>query len=290
MSNPARNPGPDTEAHPTVTVRVDALSLAYGARTVLADVSFALRAGQATSLIGPNGSGKSTLLDAIAGLHRPATGTVTVLGGDIAAVRRRVAYVLQATTTGEHLPVTAREVVAMGRYAARGALRRFTAEDRRLVDEALDRLALGPLARRHLSELSGGQRQRVFVAQGLVQQADVLLLDEPLAGLDVASQQQILAVVAEERDRGRTVVTSTHDLSEAAGADNLLLLAGRLVAHGPPAEVLTADNLAAAYGGAVLQLDGRTLMVDDGVHHHGGPAPVDHGHAHDHRYDERHSH
>jgi ABC-type Mn2+/Zn2+ transport system ATPase subunit len=190
-----------------------------------------------------------------------------------------VAYVLQATTTGEHLPVTAREVVAMGRYAERGAFRRLTAEDRRLVDEALDRLDLRPLARRHLHELSGGQRQRVFVAQGLVQQADVLLLDEPLAGLDLASQQQILAVIAEERDRGRTVVTSTHDLSEAAGADNLLLLAGRLVAAGPPDQVLTAEHLAAAYGGAVLHLDGGALMVDDGAHHHHHP-PDHQPHSH----------
>jgi len=268
MSTPARNLPSEIAGHAATTVRADAVTLAYDARPVLADVSFTLEAGQATSVIGPNGSGKSTLLNAIAGLHRPSAGSIAVLGGDVADVRRRVAYVLQATTTGEHLPVTAREVVAMGRYAERGALRRFTSDDRRLVDEALDRLDLRALARRHLSELSGGQRQRVFVAQGLVQQADVLLLDEPLAGLDPASQQHILAVVAEERDRGRTVVTSTHDLAEAAGADNLLLLAGRLVAAGPPAHVLTADHLAAAYGGAVLRLDGGAVMVDDGAHHH----------------------
>jgi manganese transport system ATP-binding protein len=281
MSIPTRNPGPDERQE---TVRAQGISVAYGARTVLTDVSFSLRAGQATSLIGPNGSGKSTLLNAIAGLHRPSAGAIHVLGGEVGAVRPRVAYVLQATTTGEHLPITAREVVAMGRYADRGALRRFTREDRRLVDEALDRLDLQPLARRHLSELSGGQRQRVFVAQGLVQQAEVLLLDEPLAGLDIASQQQILDVVAEERDRGGTVVTSTHDLSEAAGADHLLLLAGRLVASGPPDQVLTAEHLSAAYGGAVLHLDGGAVMIDDGAHHHPGDHP-DHRH-----HDPRHSH
>ena len=269
-----RNPGAET-------IRADGLTLAYGTQVAVADATFTLRAGQATSLIGPNGSGKSTLLNAIAGLHRPTAGSVRVLGAESGIERRRVAYVLQATTTGEHLPVTAREVVAMGRYAELGPLRRFRAGDRRLVDEALDRLELGGLAGRHLSELSGGQRQRVFVAQGLVQHAEVLLLDEPLAGLDLGSQRRILEVVAEERDAGRTVVTSTHDLSEAAHADNLLLLAGRVVACGPAGEVLTSEHLGAAYGGAVLRLADGAVMVDDGAHHH-PPAPhrppADHSH------------
>lgn len=282
MTTPPRNP-------PVETVRIDDVSMAYGTRLALSDVSFTLRGGESTSLIGPNGSGKSTLLNAIAGLHRPTSGSVTVLGERPDAVRARIAYVLQDTTTGAHLPVTAREAVAMGRYAHLGALRRFTEEDRRLVDEALARLDLLPLARRHLNELSGGQRQRVFVAQGLVQHADVLLLDEPLAGLDLASQQQIRAVIAEERDLGRTVVTSTHDLSEAAGADHLVLLAGRLVAAGTPEEVLTADHLAAAYRGAVLLLADGALMVDDGAHHHPEAGPhdeADHG-RHEHRADEQ---
>lgn len=260
------------------TVRAEGLNLAYGRRgahgahVALTGASFSLRAGEATSLIGPNGSGKSTLLNAIAGLHAPAAGSLSVLGARPASVRRRIAYVLQATATGEHLPVTTREVVAMGRYADLGPFGRFGAADRQLVDAALERLDLSDLARRHLSELSGGQRQRVFVAQGLVQHAEVLLLDEPLAGLDLGSQERILAVVAEERDAGRTVVTSTHDLSEAASADNLLLLAGRLVASGPPAGVLTAEHLSAAYGGAVLRLEGGAVMVDDGSHHHHGPS------------------
>lgn len=282
MTTPPRNPTPET-------VRVEGLAVRYGARVVLEDVSLSLHAGESTSLIGPNGSGKSTLLNALAGLHRPDQGSVAVLGERPEAVRADIAYVLQATTTGAHLPVTAREAVAMGRYARLGALRRFTPDDRRLVDEALDRLDLLPLAKRHLNELSGGQRQRVFVAQGLVQQAAVLLLDEPLAGLDLASQKAILDVIAEERDRGRTVVTSTHDLGEAASADNLVLLAGRLVAAGPPDEVLTADHLAVAYRGAVLRLADGSIMVDDSAHHHHETDPGgegDHG-RHEHRADEQ---
>lgn len=283
MTTPPRNPTPDPE-----TVRVDGLAVRYGARVVLEDVNLSLHAGQSTSLIGPNGSGKSTLLNALAGLHRPDQGSVSVLGERPEAVRADIAYVLQATTTGAHLPVTAREAVAMGRYARLGALGRFTPDDRRLVDEALDRLELLPLAKRHLTELSGGQRQRVFVAQGLVQHASVLLLDEPLAGLDLSSQKAILDVIEQEREHGRTVVTSTHDLGEAAAADHLVLLAGRLVAAGPPDEVLTADHLAAAYHGAVLRLADGSIMVDDSAHHQHADAAgaADHG-RHEHRADEQ---
>lgn len=282
MTTPPRNP-------PAQTVHVEDLAVRYGGRVALEGVNLSLHAGQATSLIGPNGSGKSTLLNALAGLHRPDRGSVSVLGERPETVRADIAYVLQATTTGAHLPVTAREAVAMGRYARLGALRRFTAEDRRLVDEALDRLDLLPLAKRHLNELSGGQRQRVFVAQGLVQHASVLLLDEPLAGLDLASQKAILDVVAAERDRGCTVVTSTHDLGEAAAADHLVLLAGRLVAAGTSDEVLTAEHLAAAYRGAVLRLADGSIMVDDGAHHHheaDNAGGTDHG-RHEHRADEQ---
>ena len=135
-----------------------------------------------TSLVGPNGSGKSTLLHAIAGLLEPTSGTVTVDGRPPAEVRRRIAYVLQAQHAPAHLPVTVREVVALGRAPVRGPVARLRREDRAAVDDAIDRVELGRLAARHLSELSGGERQRAFVAQGLAQQADVVLLDEPTAG------------------------------------------------------------------------------------------------------------
>ncbi|MCB1006731.1 MAG: metal ABC transporter ATP-binding protein [Acidimicrobiales bacterium] len=274
---------------PESLVTLEDAGIYRAGRWLVRGVSFSIEPGEIVTLIGPNGSGKSTLLNALAGLHRPDRGSVTVLGERPEAVRADIAYVLQATTTGAHLPVTAREAVAMGRYARLGALRRFTPDDRRLVDEALDRLDLLPLARRHLNELSGGQRQRVFVAQGLVQQAAVLLLDEPLAGLDLSSQKAILEVIAGERDLGRTVVTSTHDLGEAAAADNLVLLAGRLVAAGPPDEVLTPDHLAAAYRGAVLRLADGSIMVDDSAHHRHEADPggeADHG-RHEHRADEQ---
>lgn len=256
-----------------VAIRGEGLSLAYGHHPVLTDATFTLPAGAVTSLVGPNGAGKSSLLNAIVGLLPARSGTLTVLGGAPADMRRHVAYVLQSAKVDDQLPITVRETVAMGRYADRGAFRRSTAEDRALVDVALERLEIGDLARRHLHELSGGQRQRVFVAQGLAQQGEVLLLDEPVTGLDVVSRQRILDVVAEERAAGRTVVMTTHDLSEAASTDHVLLLAGRIVAAGPPATVLTADHLADAYGGRLLRLADGMVLIDD-PHHHA------HGHDH----------
>jgi manganese transport system ATP-binding protein len=264
-------------------IRFDDVVVARGGRTVLEVPRLDLAAGAVTALVGPNGSGKSTLLHAAAGLLAPASGTVTVLGEPPASVRSRVAYVLQSVAVTEHLPITVREVVTMGRYATRGVTGRLRADDRVLVDEAIERLELADLARRHLGELSGGQRQRALVAQALAQAADVLLLDEPLTGLDLASIERIDAVVAEERAAGRTVVVATHDLADAGRADAAVLLAGRVVAAGPPAAVLTGPALAEAYAGRLLRLDDRTLLLDDGAHHHGpGEAAHDHhaGHPH----------
>lgn len=240
------------------------LELAYGDRQVLGAASFEVPSGAVTALIGPNGAGKSTLLHAVAGLLAPRAGRL-----DVPARARRggVAYVLQATDVNEHLPLTVREAVTMGRYATAGAFRRLRADDRAAVDAALVALDITDLASRPLHELSGGQRQRAFVAQGLAQGAEVLLLDEPITGLDLVSRQHILDAIAAERAAGRAVMVSTHDLGDASTADHVLLLAGRVVASGPPAEVLTDDHLAEAYGGHLLRVGGRTLILDDHPHH-----------------------
>ena len=244
------------------------LTLAYRDRVAVAGATFACQPGTVTALVGPNGSGKSTLLSAIAGLHEPRSGTILVLGDQPVRARRKLAYVLQSTEVDESLPITVREVVAMGCYARRGMLGRLTADDRALVDAAMERLQIADLDRRHLRELSGGQRQRVYVAQGLVQDGEVLLLDEPVTGLDVVSRHTILEVVREERDAGHTVVLSTHDLGEAATADHVVLLAGRVVADGPPSEVLTDEWLSAAYAGRLLRLAGGVVVIDEAQHQH----------------------
>jgi ABC-type Mn2+/Zn2+ transport system ATPase subunit len=221
-----------------------------------------------TSLVGPNGSGKSTLLHAIAGLLVPTAGSITVFGHSPVGVRRRIAYVLQAQHTPAHLPVTVREVVSLGRAPVRGAIGLLRADDRAAVADAIDRVELGRFAGRHLSELSGGERQRAFVAQGLAQQADLLLLDEATAGLDVASTEQIRRVLADEQAAGRCVIVATHDLGDAAGSDHVVLLAGRVVARGAPSEVLTREHLRAAYRGRLLDVTERVLLIDDDAHHH----------------------
>ena len=231
---------------------------------MLAAATFTVPSGAVTAVIGPNGSGKSTLLNAIAGLLQPRSGTLQV---PAASRRGAVAYVLQATTVNRHLPLTVRETVTMGRYATAGPWGRLDAADRSAVDAALDALAISDLGKRPLHELSGGQRQRAFVAQGLAQGADVLLLDEPITGLDLVSRQHILDAIATERDAGRAVIVSTHDLGDAAAADHLLLLAGRVVASGTAEDVLTDAHLADAYGGHLLRIGERTLILDDHPHH-----------------------
>jgi manganese transport system ATP-binding protein len=178
-----------------------------------------------------------------------------------------VAYVLQATHVNPYLPLTVREAVTMGRYALTGAFGRLRSQDREAVEAAIEAVALAPLAKRPLHELSGGQRQRAFVAQGLAQGADLLLLDEPITGLDVVSRQHILDAIDAQRAAGHTVVVSTHDLGDAAAADHVLLLAGRVVASGAPAEVLTDTHLADAYGGHLLRFGSSTLILDDHAHH-----------------------
>ncbi len=218
-----------------------------------------------TTLVGPNGSGKSTMLHVIAGLLSPSEGTVTFAGHDSSA-RRRVAYVLQSQHAAEHLLVTAREVVRLAR-PARLLFGRSSRDDRRVVDDVMERLGVADLANRHLADMSGGQRQRVFIAQGLAQDADILLLDEPVAGLDLASEQTIRTAIDDESSSGRTVLVATHDLDEAMRADRVVLLNGSVVAVGAPADVLRPENLRRAYRGRVLELGDGSVAVDDDHHH-----------------------
>jgi len=251
-------------SHPIVTARD--LVLAYGDHVALDTSDFEIPANAVTAVIGPNGSGKSTILNAIAGLAKPAAGEIVVRGPH---GRRGIAYVFQATKVNESMPITVGEVVSMGRYGTLGPFRPFGESDRAVCRAAMARLDILDLASRHLDELSGGQRQRVFVAQGLAQEAELLLLDEPITGLDLLSRETILAVVREERERGTAVVMSTHDLGEAAVADHVLLLSGRVVASGPPGQVLTAEHLSDAYRIRLVSRDGA-LVVDDP--HHGAVA------------------
>lgn len=254
----------------SVAVRAQGLSVRYGTTVALAPSNFEVGKGGVTAVIGPNGSGKSTLLNAIAGLVAPSAGSIEV---DVA--RGRLSYVMQSTRVSESLPITVHEVVAMGRYAMRGAYRRFRAEDDAAIESAMERLEISELRSHHLHDLSGGQRQRVFVAQGLAQDHDMLLLDEPLTGIDLTAAQAIDEVIHRETDEGCTVVMTTHDLSEARTADHVMLLAGRVLAWGDPAEVLTEEHLVDAYGPSLLHVEKGRVFLDDPAH---SPARVRHAH------------
>ncbi|MGH3442944.1 MAG: metal ABC transporter ATP-binding protein [Nitriliruptorales bacterium] len=253
--------------HAAHAIRVESLHVRRDGRAALRDVGFAVPTGRLVAIIGPNGAGKSTLLDVLAGLLPPSSGRVEVLGGSPLAVRPRIAYVLQAAQPNGLVPLTVREAVVMGRYAVTGPFGRLGADDREAVDRAMERLAVRDLADRQLAELSTGQRQRVLVAQGLSQEASVLLLDEAATGLDLPSQERIRHAVADEVRRGTTVLFTTHDVADAAAADQVLLLATDLVADGPPAEILSEEPLATAFGAHVHRTPDGMVLVDDPHHH-----------------------
>ncbi|MFO7590334.1 MAG: zinc ABC transporter ATP-binding protein AztA [Acidimicrobiia bacterium] len=241
-------------------VNIERLTVHYGDQVALDEVDLRVEQGTTVAVIGPNGSGKSTLLAAIAGLLTPSSGTITV-------DRSKVALVLQSTEVDRSLPITVRGTVRMARYPHRGMFRRLRAADHAAVDSAMARTAVDDLARRQLHALSGGQRQRVLVAQGLAQEAELLLLDEPVTGLDIVSRDVILDVIQQEKAAGRSVVMTTHSLEEAARCDLVVLLATRVVAAGPPAEVIVAEHLNAAFDTRVVQLPSGQLILDDPHHH-----------------------
>ncbi|MGW6702150.1 zinc ABC transporter ATP-binding protein AztA [Nocardia sp. NPDC055049] len=214
-------------------IRIERLTAGYARRPVLHEVTATIPRGQVTAIVGPNGSGKSTLLGVLAGTVAAQEGTVH------RSTTRRPAFVVQHTAIPPTLPITVREVVAMGRWAHRGPWRRLTRADREIARTCLERMELADLATRRLDTLSGGQRQRSLLAQALAQESDLLLLDEPAAGLDEASQTEISRVLTQISTEGVTVVQATHDLDEASRADHCLLLRdGRLKAAGHPEKVL----------------------------------------------------
>jgi zinc/manganese transport system ATP-binding protein len=193
---------------------------AYPDRQALADVSLEFEEGTHTVLTGQNGSGKSTLLALTAGVLRPTQGTVSV------TTNHRAAFVIQQTRTPESMPCTVRQAVEMGRWPHRRGLLPLRALDRRVVAMAMKRMGIEDLSGRQLSELSGGQHQRTLVAQGLAQESDVLILDEPTAGLDRAAYELIRAAIEEELWRGVTVIESSHDLRDIERAGRVITIHG----------------------------------------------------------------
>lgn len=230
-------------------VEAQNIVLYRGSHRAVTASSFTIPKGKITAVIGPNGSGKTTLLQAIAGILSPAAGEIRVMGRPVKEVKQDISFVMQSVVFPTGTPITVKDVVAMGRYAQRGWFGIFRAEDRAAINYAMDVMNITDLKNRHLEELSGGQRQRVYVAQGIAQGHEILVLDEPMTGLDMTSMRIIDDVIhAEVEEHGHSVILTTHDLDEAAAADHVILLDGRIIAAGTPDEVLTRKNLEAAYG------------------------------------------
>ena len=236
--------------------------------TALHDATFQIPRGTITALVGVNGAGKSTLFKAIMGFVPAARGEITLLGRSVKQALREnlVAYVPQSEEVDWAFPVLVEDVVMMGRYGHMGFLRRPAAADRAAVDQALSRVGMQDLRHRQIGELSGGQRKRVFLARALAQDGQVILLDEPFTGVDVKTEEQIVALLRELKAEGRVMLVSTHNLGSVPEfCDRVVLVKGTVLAYGPTATIFTRRNLERAFGGVLrhVTLAGAALHDDD---------------------------
>ena len=263
MSPALKHAVPHDAALPAI--ELENVSVRYDQALALENVTLRLKRGERVAVVGPNGAGKSTLFHVIAGVVRPTAGQVRIYGsgpgGHIC-----VGYVPQRKVIDWDFPVTVTDVVMMGRVGKMGFFRWPARRDREVVRAALDEVGMSAFADRQIGELSGGQQQRVFLARVLAQEAELLLMDEPLTGLDMPSQEAILALIDRIQAQGVTVMVASHDLNQASEQfPAMLLLNRRLIAFGAPHEVLTTPNLLAAYGGhmhIVHTGDGEVMLAD----------------------------
>jgi ABC-type Mn2+/Zn2+ transport system ATPase subunit len=244
-----------------MSVRVRDLAGGYApGAEVITGLSFAFEPGTIAAVLGPNGGGKTTLFRALLGELPVRRGTVELPA--------RPAYVPQTDRTRLDFPVSALDVVLMGAYGRTRAWRRLARADRDAARATLDRVGLGDRARRRFGALSGGQRQRVLIARALLQDSPVILLDEPLSGVDAASATRIEALFGELRGEGRVLLVATHDVEQARRWDRVVCVNGEQIAYGPPAETLTTDVLSRTYGAELVVLPGGERAVAVEHHHH----------------------
>jgi manganese/iron transport system ATP-binding protein/manganese/zinc/iron transport system ATP- binding protein len=251
-------------------LEVRGLAAGYGGAPIIEGVSFGIAPGQMVGVIGPNGAGKSTLFKAILGLIPRHSGAILLHDAEALAQRALMGYVPQLDATNRTFPVSVEDVVMMGRYRRIGWVRRPGPDDRAAVHAALAQADLLPLARTHIGKLSGGQQQRALLARVLAQDPHLLLLDEPVSGVDAATQHAIFAVLERLRDAGKTVVVATHDLNCVIERfDQVLCLNRRVIAYGPPAEVFREATLQETYGShfVVVRVGDRQIVVTDEHRH-----------------------
>ena len=239
-----------TKSSETVAIEVKNLTVSYGPRPALLDVSFQIKPGQLIGIIGPNGSGKSTLIKAILGFVKRDFGTIRILGKPVEKAKGLVAYVPQRGAVDWDYPITVEQVAMMGRFGEILWYRRPSEKDHKIVRQSLKMVRMDEFHKQQIGQLSGGQQQRVFMARALAQGAEVLLLDEPFAGVDAATERAILDVLANAKDAGKTLLVVHHDLATASEYfDQLLLLKQRLFAFGSPKDVLQQTLLSEVYEG-----------------------------------------
>jgi manganese/iron transport system ATP-binding protein len=242
---------------------VQNITVRYNGRVALEDITFHLHAGERIAVVGPNGAGKSTLFKVVAGVLQPSVGEVNIFGsrphGHVC-----IAYIPQRTQVDWSFPVNVADVVMMGRSAKLGLLNWPRKRDWEYVYRALEIVELSNLAKRQIGQLSGGQQQRMFIARALAQEAELMLMDEPLSGLDTPSQEGLLNLLDTLRDQDVTVMVATHDLDQAARHfDRLMLLNRRIIAFDLPQNVMHTEHLLQAYGGRLKIDSGGTMLVDD---------------------------
>ena len=252
-------------------LREEHLRAGYPRRPVLEEVTFEVGGGELVAVVGPNGSGKSTLLKVLAGLLPPWSGRGTIFDQVPGRQPLRVAYLPQAEAVDWSFPASVLDVVLMGRYRRAGWLRPTSRADRAAAERALELAGIRELADRQIGELSGGQQRRAFLARALAQQPDLYLLDEPVTGVDPATEDDLMAILAEECRSGKAVLASTHDLAGVAEHFTRLISLNRTVlADGPAALVRDADVLRATYGGHLIEVErGEVVLLDDPHHQHG---------------------
>ena len=243
---------------------VSHLTVRYNGRSALDDLTFHLHEGERVAVVGPNGAGKSTLFKVVSGVLPPTSGEVTIFGsrpgGHVC-----IAYIPQRSQVDWNFPVSVADVVMMGRSAKLGPLNWPRKRDWEHVRSALETVELSNLASRQISQLSGGQQQRMFIARALAQEAELMLMDEPLTGLDTPAQESLLSLLDTLQNQKVTVMVATHDLDQAAHHfDRMMLLNHRIVAFGNPEKVLQTENLLKAYGGRLRSTNGNSILpVDD---------------------------
>lgn len=259
-------------ALPDAGIAVDGVTVTYrNGFTALRDASFEIPTGTISALVGVNGSGKSTLFKAIMGFVRTARGSIRVLGRPVDQALRQnlIAYVPQSEEVDWNFPVLVEDVVMMGRYGHMGMFRIPKPADRAVVDAALDRVGMADFRKRQIGELSGGQKKRVFLARALAQEGRVILLDEPFTGVDIKTEEAIVALLRALRDEGRVMLVSTHNLGSVPEfCDRAILLNRTVLAYGRTAEVFTQANLERTFGGVLRHIvlkqteDGRPQAVN----------------------------